>query len=246
MPTVTTTKPPGASSRGSSEDPVITYTRLKLWLQIATRMIVGGFFAFCAVTYLKNAVGTLEGTDLAHITLGQSAAIISILAISSFMGLVAYLYAVQLPPLTRFAGWKPAAAACIGSFSMVGLMLLEPRHDLSPAARLLSAGLIITGNSFAVYSLNYLRNAFSILPQARRLVAGGPYHFIRHPIYLAEAISIVGVLINFLSVPALALLAVQLSCQILRMNYEERVLSAAFPEYEGYRRRTARMLPGIY
>jgi protein-S-isoprenylcysteine O-methyltransferase Ste14 len=84
------------------------------------------------------------------------------------------------------------------------------------------------------------------MPQARRLIMGGPYRLIRHPVYLAEAISIVGVLINFLSIPAFALLAVQLFCQVLRMNYEERVLGAAFPEYEDYRRRTACVLPGIY
>jgi protein-S-isoprenylcysteine O-methyltransferase Ste14 len=216
------------------------------WLSIASRMLLGGLFAFCAGTYLTAATASLHDVDFEHPTLGLVANIVSIFAMTTFLALVAYLYARQLPALTKFAGWRPAAAAGLGSFAMLGLLLLEPRTDLSPDARLLSAGLIMGGNIFAVCSLHYLNRSFSILPQARLLVLRGPYHFIRHPLYLAEAISIVGVLINFLSMLALALFCMQLICQFLRMNYEENVLRAAFPEYEAYRRRTARLLPGVY
>jgi len=52
--------------------------------------------------------------------------------------------------------------------------------------------------------------------------------------------------VNFLSVEAFALFLAQSFCQILRMNYEESVLGAAFPAYADYRRQTARMLPGLY
>jgi len=34
--------------------------------------------------------------------------------------------------------------------------------------------------------------------------------------------------------------------QFPRMDYEEQVLSKAFPEYRAYSARTARLLPGIY
>jgi len=209
-------------------------------------MILGGFFAFCAVTYLKGSIMALPDMDFAHPTLEQSARIISIFAMTSFMGLVAYLYAIQLPALTSFAGWRPALVAAVGSFAMLGLLLLEPTVDLSPEARLVSAGLIMVGDIFAVYALCHLNRSFSILPQARSLVVGGPYHYIRHPLYLAETISIVGILINFFSVAAIALFAVQLFCQVLRMNYEEKVLSDTFPEYRAYLRRSARLLPGVY
>lgn len=217
-----------------------------VWLDIASRLLVGGFFAFCAVVYLRAAMAAVRGTDFAHINLEQSANILSILAVAFFVGLVAYLYAVQLPPLTRFAGWRPAAVAGFGSFAMFGLLLLDPCANISPAVRLLSAGLIIAGNLFAIYSLRYLDRSFAILPQARQLVTGGPYRFIRHPIYLAEAISIVGVLVVFLSIEAFVLFLAQLTCQFLRMHYEEKVLGEAFPAYAEYRGRTARVLPGIY
>ena len=233
-------------SNDASTDPAATKATGMFWLPVASRMLLGGFFAFCAGTYLTAATASLHGVDFEHPTIGLVANMISIFAMTSFLALVAYLYAVQLPALTKFAGWRPAAAAGFGSFAMLGLLLLKPRVDLSPEARLLSAGLIMAGNMFAVCSLHYLNRSFSILPQARLLVLRGPYHFIRHPLYLAEAISIIGVLINFLSLLALALFCVQLTCQFLRMNYEENVLRAAFPEYEAYRRRTARLLPGVY
>jgi protein-S-isoprenylcysteine O-methyltransferase Ste14 len=217
-----------------------------IWLGFANRLLTGGFFAFCAVTYLKDAVVKVFGMDFGRPTLELSAVIVSMLAITFFMGLVAWLYAVQLPPLREFAGWRPALAAGLGTFAMFGLLLLKPCEHLPPGLRLLSAGLISAGSLFAVWSLRYLDRSFSILPQARQLVTGGPYRIIRHPIYLAEAISVVGALLNFLSIEALALFAAQLTCQLLRMNYEEQVLGAAFPEYAEYSRRTARLLPGVY
>jgi len=238
--------PKPLSARGASAAQAVTESLGAYWLDVASRMLVGGFFALCAVTYLKHAMASLHGMDLAHPTLGQSANVVSVLALMFFMGLVAYLYAVRLPPLTKFAGWLPAAAAVLGSFTTFGLLLLHPRMDLAPSTRLVSSGLIIAGNIFAIYSLRYLGRSFSILPQGRRLVTGGPYRFIRHPVYLAEAIATMGAMINFLSFPAFALVVAQLFCQLLRMHFEEKVLATAFPEYEEYRRHTKRVLPGIY
>jgi protein-S-isoprenylcysteine O-methyltransferase Ste14 len=41
-------------------------------------------------------------------------------------------------------------------------------------------------------------------------------------------------------------LLVHVGCQLQRMKNEERVLSGAFPEYDDYARRTARVIPGLY
>ncbi|MGB9153552.1 MAG: isoprenylcysteine carboxylmethyltransferase family protein [Alphaproteobacteria bacterium] len=69
---------------------------------------------------------------------------------------------------------------------------------------------------------------------------------VRHPLYLAEAIAALGVVINFLSPWALILVAVQLALQIVRIHYEEKVLKENFPEYEEYAKKTWRLIPGIY
>ena len=148
--------------------------------------------------------------DFLRLTVGQSAEIMSVVATGFFMGLEASLYAARLPPLTKFARRLPAVTAVLGSFAAPGLLLLEPRVDISPAERLFPVCLIFTGDLFAIYSLHFLGRSCAILPRGRRLVTGGPYRFIRHPLYLAEAISIVGVTINFFSVSALALIGGQL------------------------------------
>jgi len=126
------------------------------------------------------------------------------------------------------------------------MLLLHPRLDLSISLKLAAALFILVGNIFAIYALRYLGRSFSILPQGRRLVTGGPYRYVRHPVYLAEAVATIGAMINFLSVPAVLLVLVQFFFQFVRMHFEEQVLRTTFPEYEEYRRHTARLFPGIY
>ena len=42
------------------------------------------------------------------------------------------------------------------------------------------------------------------------------------------------------------ILVAQFGLQIMRMNYEEKVLREAFPEYDEYAKETARIIPGVY
>jgi protein-S-isoprenylcysteine O-methyltransferase Ste14 len=51
---------------------------------------------------------------------------------------------------------------------------------------------------------------------------------------------------QFASVWTVLLLAVQIAFQLRRMHNEEAVLSESFPEYADYRRKTARLIPGVY
>jgi protein-S-isoprenylcysteine O-methyltransferase Ste14 len=84
------------------------------------------------------------------------------------------------------------------------------------------------------------------MPEARRLVTAGIYSRIRHPLYFAEALATLGVLLQYRSVGAALLVAAQFAVQLWRMHEEEKVLAAQFPEYAIYRQRTARLLPGVY
>jgi protein-S-isoprenylcysteine O-methyltransferase Ste14 len=78
------------------------------------------------------------------------------------------------------------------------------------------------------------------MAETRQLVTSGPYRFVRHPLYLAEEIAIFGVFVQFASLWTAILFAAHIAVQLRRMHNEESVLTASFPEYAAYRRKTAR------
>ena len=149
------------------------------------------------------------------------------------------------PPLDKAQGIEPRVSALLGTLLITAIAFL-PRRDLSPALGALSTGLILCGNAFAIVVLLRLGRSFSVMAEARGLVTGGIYRHIRHPLYLAEEIATIGCAIQFFSLWAVLLLAVQLGFQLRRMANEERVLERRFPEYARYRQTTARLIPGIY
>ena len=143
--------------------------------------------------------------------------------------------------------WLPRVAALFGTWLfVVGTLFLPHRNDLSATMLLLSAALILLGDILAVVILRRLGKSFSIMAEARKLVTCGPYSVIRHPLYAAEQLAILGALIQFASVEAAVLVAVQFSFQLIRMRNEEAVLMRTFPEYADYMLRTPRLIPGIW
>jgi protein-S-isoprenylcysteine O-methyltransferase Ste14 len=149
------------------------------------------------------------------------------------------------PPLDKAQGIEPRLSALLGTLLITAIAFL-PRRDLSPELGMLSTALILCGNAFAIAVLFRLGRSFSVMAEARGLVTGGLYRHIRHPLYVAEEIAAVGCAMQFFSLWAVLLLAVQFGFQLRRMANEERVLERQFPEYARYRRTTARLIPGIY
>jgi protein-S-isoprenylcysteine O-methyltransferase Ste14 len=110
----------------------------------------------------------------------------------------------------------------------------------------ISSTLMVVGAVASIYSASILGRSFSLLPQARGLVLRGPYRLIRHPLYLAEQITCLGLMLQF-EQPVSGLIAVgAFAAQFPRMFYEERVLLATYPAYRPYMDKTARLIPGVY
>ena len=74
-------------------------------------------------------------------------------------------------------------------------------HWLNPtgsnAARMAGIMLWLAGSAWAAYSVWYLRLAFSIEPEAPRLISSGPYDVARHPVYLGYFAQYLGVWLLF-------------------------------------------------
>ncbi|HLB75907.1 MAG TPA: isoprenylcysteine carboxylmethyltransferase family protein, partial [Candidatus Dormibacteraeota bacterium] len=101
------------------------------------------------------------------------------------------------------------------------------------------------GMIWALYSLSYLRNRFSIVPEARGLETSGPYELVRHPIYLGEIIAGLGLVIPTLFSLHAIVFAVFVGAQLVRTYFEERVLRSTYAEYAAYTRRTHRLIPFV-
>ena len=74
-------------------------------------------------------------------------------------------------------------------------------------------------------------------PRHGKLVQNGPFRYLRHPLYVGGALFFAGLSLVF-SVYALGLTAVLAAFWFAKARLEERHLTARFPEYADYRRRT--------
>jgi len=142
-------------------------------------------------------------------------------------------------------GWLPRMAALAGLLMLYGLLLF-PRAAPDTLWDAAALALLVAGHFLCAVTLAQLGRSFSVMPEARTLVTAGLYSRIRHPLYMAEAVATLGVFLQYRSLGAALLVAAQFAVQLWRMHEEEKVLDAQFPDYAGYRARTARLVPGVY
>lgn len=144
---------------------------------------------------------------------------------------------------TKLAGVGPRIAAYGGSFLMPVLMITATAcHPgwlrLSHSTTLLSLGLFawLGGIPLMLFGLWNLRRSFSIEPQARQFVTGGLYRFARHPIYAGYLLQYLGIWLAHMNLVLGVAFLAWLTLVMMRIRYEETVLSTAFPQYAAYRR----------
>ena len=167
------------------------------------------------------------------------------LSVIVYLAILAATVVVRIHPMAKARGAEPRISALIGTL-LLTVVVLFPRRELSLTAGCVSTLLVLAGNALAVFVLMRLRGSFSIMAEARQLATSGVYRFVRHPLYLAEEVATIGGVMQFLSIWTVILIILQFACQIRRMNNEEIVLTDVFPQYSAYKKRTARIIPGLY
>ena len=118
------------------------------------------------------------------------------------------------------------------------------------AIRWAGIALFIAGASLRLWPVFVLGNRFSglvAIQQGHRLVTTGIYSVIRNPSYAGLLLYFIGWSLAFRSAVGLILAVLLVPPLIARIRSEEALLASHFgAEYEAYRARTARLIPGIY
>jgi protein-S-isoprenylcysteine O-methyltransferase Ste14 len=209
------------------------------------RVAAGLWFAMLAFVYGDGLIVIVRAVPAGSVSFGDWAPIVSRLCAMLFFLTMGWLMLTRRRSSARREGLAPVAVALLGTYS-VWLIPFLPSGDVYPMLAALSATITLGGSVAILYVISQLGRSFSIAPQARKLVVSGPYRLVRHPLYAAEEIAVVGVLLQCAWYAALPFLIVHLGLQIRRMIYEESLLKAVFPDYAAYARRTARLIPGVW
>jgi protein-S-isoprenylcysteine O-methyltransferase Ste14 len=162
-----------------------------------------------------------------------------------------------------------AVLMVVGAFMLAGyalcvLLRVPIVLGLPLSIRLVGAVVVMTGLAVFLWMFRY-RSPYDVLTstyltfskmarrvrleenvgRTERLVVQGPYRLVRHPIYLAVLISLVGwgLLLDFSFILVAAVVAL-LWFDFVVMPYEEKELLALFgSDYEEYMKRVRRIVP---
>lgn len=128
------------------------------------------------------------------------------------------------------------------------------RNDLwtldGDTVRWLGVGLFAAGGALRIWAVFVLGRRFSglvAIQPGHTLVTTGVYCVIRHPNYLGLLVSSLGWALTFRAAVGVLLTALMLVTLLARIRAEETLLRTQFgSEYDAYRARTSRLIPGLY
>src|SRR5215510_9493284 len=116
--------------------------------------------------------------------------------------------------------------------------------------RWLGVVLYAAGGALRLWPVFVLGDRFSglvAIQPGHTLVTSGVYGVIRHPSYLGLLVLSLGWALAFRSLVGVVLALINIVPLVARMRSEEALLHAQFGEqYDAYRRRTWRLVPGLY
>jgi len=119
-------------------------------------------------------------------------------------------------------------------------------HESGGLLELYGTGIQIVGLTCVIVSFLTLGKSFGVVAANRGLKVGGPYRFVRHPIYFSHSITLLGFVIANLWWYNIALIVAITAFQVFRIAAEERVLTET-GDYAAYKARVRwRLLPGLY
>lgn len=141
------------------------------------------------------------------------------------------------------------SAGFIGLLVMPALDFRFARSPASPGVVLLGDALVIAGFYFIflVYRENTFTSATIEVAKDQKVISTGPYAIVRHPMYAAALLYLLGTPLALGSYRALLVFAAVVPLLLWRLFDEERFLSTNLPGYTEYRKRVPhRLVPFVW
>jgi protein-S-isoprenylcysteine O-methyltransferase Ste14 len=157
--------------------------------------------------------------------------------------------------LERRADWLRVA---IGVVITGGLVLLHSRSGQSVdpiifpktlSVRVIADGLGVAGTAILLWARTILGGNWSsavTLKEDHELIQGGPYAYVRHPIYSGMLLLALGTATHYATLGGFVLVAVCCVGFAMKMREEELLMVESFPErYPAYRARVKAIVPHV-
>jgi hypothetical protein len=158
------------------------------------------------------------------------------------MLLVATMAIIRRPARAVAISWPSRVAATVGTY---GSLLLRP-GGVALVPDWLTVTLTGVGITIAILGILSLRQSFGVVAANRGVVVSGMYHVVRHPLYAGYLISHFAFVLASPTAWNVAVWLLTDTAQILRIHYEEELLSRD-PQYVRYQSHVRwRLVPGIY
>src|SRR5690349_23390974 len=117
--------------------------------------------------------------------------LLSSFCLAAFYVLLALLIITRPPAKAHANGLLPRLAAFVGTYMPWTIAFFGESDKALP--NLASTACVLIGMIMMLVTIRHLGRSFSLVPQARNVVQTGPYRWIKHPLYLAEEIAVLGV-----------------------------------------------------
>jgi len=205
-------------------------------LTLRVRDRVGRFavLAFYVVSYSAQVVRVVQAS--------QATGRLTGLVYAGTASLMLYFTLKRRPARALTSSWGARLAAFLGTFG--GLAFRPGGVPLAPGP--LTVALTAAGTAISAIGILALGRSFGVVAAHRGIIGHGMYRWIRHPLYAGYMLSHVGFVLAYPTRWNALVWLVADGSQLLRIRYEERLLSqdAAYAAYQ--RQVRWRLIPGVF